>query len=91
MAEHEIAFVKKLAENIASALANTKTNEQTKKLLKESQIQAEQLRAQEEEMRQNMEELSATQEQMNMKENEYINLIKTLESELAPYKKQSAA
>lgn len=90
-ANHEIAFVKKLAENIASALANTKTNEQTKKLLKESQIQAEQLRAQEEEMRQNMEELSTTQEQMSMKENEYINIIKNLEQELTAYRNQSAA
>jgi len=57
-------FLEKLAESIASTIANVKVNEQTKKLLQETQIQAEQVRAQEEEMRQNMEELSATQEEM---------------------------
>src|SRR5690606_38092275 len=40
-------------------------NGRTKKLLEETQVQAEQMRAQEEEMRQNMEELSATQEEMH--------------------------
>ncbi len=85
--EHEILFIERLAENIASALSNLKTNEKTKKLLQESQIQEEQLRSQEEEMRQNMEELSATQEQMIMKESEYIAIIEDLKATLAQYKK----
>lgn len=63
--QYRITFVEKLAESIASTVANVKTNEQTKKLLQETQVQAEQMRAQEEEMRQNMEELSATQEEMH--------------------------
>ena len=58
-------FLEKLAESIASTIANVRVNEQTKKLLYETQAQAEQVRSQEEEMRQNMEELAATQEEMH--------------------------
>ncbi|MEJ1238581.1 PAS domain-containing protein [Chryseolinea sp. T2] len=57
-------FLEKLAESIASTISNVKVNEQTRKLLHETQVQTEQVRSQEEEMRQNMEELSATQEEM---------------------------
>ena len=57
-------LVEKLAESIASAVATTRTNETTRKLLDELQQQTEMLGAQEEEMRQNMEELAATQEGM---------------------------
>jgi len=61
---YKIEFVEKLGENIAATIANTKTNERTRSLLKESQSMTEQMRAQEEEMRQNMEEMEATQEEM---------------------------
>ncbi len=62
--KYRIEFVEKLGENIASTIANAKTNERTKVLLEESQSMTEQMRAQEEEMRQNMEEMEATQEEM---------------------------
>ncbi len=62
--KYRIDFVEKLGENIASTIANAKTNERTKVLLDESQSMTEQMRAQEEEMRQNMEEMEATQEEM---------------------------
>lgn len=70
---YEIEFVEKLGESIASAVAAVKNGERTSALLKETQIQAEQLKAQEEEVRQNIEELSATQETMQraLKEVEY--------------------
>lgn len=63
-ADFEVELVEKLAESIASAIATTRTNETTRKLLDELQQQTEMLGAQEEEMRQNMEELAATQEGM---------------------------
>lgn len=62
--DHHRSFIQKLAESIASTISNVKVNQQTRKLLQESQIQAEAMRSQEEEMRQNMEELTATQEEM---------------------------
>ena len=74
--EHEIQFVEKLAEIIASAIANVKNNEITKQLLQQSQQQTEEMRAQEEEMRQNMEELQATQEQTHRKNEEIERLLK---------------
>jgi PAS domain S-box-containing protein len=63
LAQHQISFIQKLSETVASFIQNNRINEQTKKLLAVSQQQAEEMRAQEEEMRQNMEELEATQEE----------------------------
>jgi CHASE3 domain sensor protein len=65
---HEIEFLEKTGEVIASSLSTTKTNERTTKLLAESQQQAEALKSQEEELRQNMEEMQATQESMRRME-----------------------
>lgn len=67
---HEIEFLEKAGEVVASAIFTTKTNERTTKLLTETQEQAEALRAQEEELRQNMEEMQATQEDMRRREEE---------------------
>lgn len=61
---HEVEFLEKAGQVIASSIYATKINERTSKLLKETQEQAEALRSQEEELRQNMEELQATQEDM---------------------------
>jgi len=77
--QFEVDFMKKLAENIASAVAGAKANAHTRKLLEMTQQQAEEMRAQEEEMRQNMEELTATQEEMRRKEKAYLERLAALE------------
>ena len=65
---HEVEFMKKIAESIASTISTARINSTTQKLLNESTQMTEQMRAQEEEMRQNMEELQATQEEMDRKQ-----------------------
>lgn len=78
---HEISFVERLGETIASTLSSVKNNQKTRKLLEDFQMQAEQMKSQEEEMRQNMEELTATQEEMFRKEQDYILKINQLENQ----------
>ncbi|MGB5977213.1 MAG: PAS domain S-box protein [Cyclobacteriaceae bacterium] len=63
--KHEIEFVRKLSESIASSISNVRISENTKRLLEESQELTEQMQANEEEMRQNMDELQATHEEMS--------------------------
>ena len=65
---HEVEFIKKIAESIASTISTARTNSKTQNLLNESKQMTEQMQAQEEEMRQNMEELQATQEEMDRKQ-----------------------
>ncbi|WP_224998874.1 GAF domain-containing protein [Cesiribacter sp. SM1] len=67
---HQVEFISKIAENLAAAVASTRTNEKTHLLLEKFQEMTEELRAQEEEMRQNMEELQATQEEMSRAKSE---------------------
>jgi methyl-accepting chemotaxis protein len=74
---HQILFLEKLGENIASTLASARINQQTMQLLRDSQEQTQQMLSQEEEMRQNLEELSATQEhqarlQVELQNNELV-------------------
>lgn len=78
--EHEIVFVEKLGEAIASTLSSVKAAQKNKQLIEQFQVQTEQMRAQEEEMRQNMEELQATQEEIARKERSYIDRISELET-----------
>ncbi|HYC85570.1 MAG TPA: GAF domain-containing protein, partial [Chryseosolibacter sp.] len=80
--EHEISFIEKLAETIASTLASVKAAQRNKVLIEQFQQQTEEMRSQEEEMRQNMEELQATQEEISRKEHEYVTTIKQLERDL---------
>ncbi len=79
--QHEIEFLEKIGEQLASSVISVRTSEKTKALLEVSQQQSEEMRAQEEEMRQNMEELEATQEQMHRQMNELSTLKQTLERE----------
>lgn len=81
-AQHEIAFVEKLGETIASSIASVRAAQKNKYLIEQFQSQTEQMRAQEEEMRQNMEEMQATQEEVARKEHGYIERIQELEQQL---------
>lgn len=78
---HEIEFIERLGELLASSIVTVRTGEKTTTLLQTSQEQSEEMRAQEEEMRQNMEELEATQEQMNRTLSEMGALKENLEKE----------
>jgi len=76
---HEISFVERLGETIASTLASVRAAHKNRALIEQFQQQTEEMRAQEEEMRQNMEELQATQEEIARKEKSYIARIQELE------------
>lgn len=68
---HQITFLERVANNMASTFEVVRINDKTKELLAATQSTAEELRSQEEEMRQNMEELEATQEEMRRKERNF--------------------
>jgi CHASE3 domain sensor protein len=67
---HQIEFLEKAGEYLASAIATTHTTQAMKELLDAAAEREEQMRQREEELRQNMEELQAIQEEMHRKQNE---------------------
>jgi methyl-accepting chemotaxis protein/putative methionine-R-sulfoxide reductase with GAF domain len=72
---YEIDFVESISEDIAMTISIIKANEETRRLLTESQKATQQLRQQEEEMRQNFEELMATQEEMKKRQEQIDALL----------------
>ncbi len=90
--EFEQNFVVQIAQDTATTIFNIKNNEETKRLLVESQKSAQQLRQQEEEMRQNFEELMATQDEMRKRQEQIDFLIHSFREEHTeePEKKPSA-
>jgi methyl-accepting chemotaxis protein len=85
---HEIDFIEKVGESVASTLMGAKINETTKELLDRTQEQAEEMQAQEEEMRQNMEEMMATQEEANRREMDLEEENERLKQELEELRQQ---
>ncbi|SMG29935.1 GAF domain-containing protein [Marivirga sericea] len=80
---YQMDFLKKLGENIASAISSVKIAEKTNKLLFEAQQQSEELQAQEEELRQNMEEIESTNEEMKRQRQELESKDKELKKVIA--------
>ncbi|NJL15053.1 MAG: GAF domain-containing protein [Microscillaceae bacterium] len=70
LAPFEIKFVESIAEDIATTLQSIQINEDTRRLLIESQKATERLKQQEEEIRQNFEELMASQEEVKRQQAE---------------------
>ncbi len=76
--DFEIAFAEEVANSLASTIISTRINQKTAELLAKSQQQAQEMKEQEEEMRQNMEELKATQEESARREQEFHNIVDSL-------------
>jgi methyl-accepting chemotaxis protein len=88
--EHQIQFIEKIGENIASLLSNRQVAEHTKRLLEESQQRAHALAQQEEEMRQNAEELQTTQEEMERQRRDMEEEIGHLRQKIVRYESKLA-
>lgn len=82
MQSHEIQFLERIGEIIASSIVTIRSSQEMKRLMDGMTIQSEDMKSQEEEMRQNMEELQATQEEMIRKSVEYQSIIEEREKEL---------
>jgi len=76
---HELEFVQKVSESIASTIASVRVNVRTSRLLAQTKLQAEEMANTEEELRQNMEEMSATQEETRRREEELQEAMKRME------------
>jgi PAS domain-containing protein len=76
--DFEITFAEEVANSLASTIISTRINQKTAELLAKSQQQAQEMKEQEEEMRQNMEELKATQEESSRREQEFHNILNSL-------------
>ncbi len=84
---HEVEFVEKVAESIASALITVRLHLQTSQFLERFQQQAEEMKAQDEELRQNIEELQATHEQMERLKQEENERNQKMIKEIDDYRK----
>lgn len=79
--KHEIEFLEKVCQDIASSIGSVKTNQNIKLLLEKSKDTTQELLNQEEEMRQQMEELQATQEELSRKDDDNRKIIAELRAE----------
>ena len=71
--QYQIQFVEKIGETIAATIQSVKINNNTNKLLLESQEKSERLARQEEEMRKTMEDMREAQEDAQRKDRDRVN------------------
>lgn len=76
--EHQLQFVRRVSENIATTLNNMESNLRTELLLKETREQADQLTVQEEQVRQNMDALKLAQEEGSRQAEIFISFTNTV-------------
>lgn len=81
-----IDFAERIAVNIATTISHVKINKNTERLLRQAQIQSEEIASQEEELRQNMEEMQATQEESARRESELTSTLFVYNSAIATLK-----
>lgn len=81
--KHELDFVEKMSESIASILLSRQIADRTARLLAEAKQREQELVQREEELKQNAEELSATQEEMQRQRTQLEREIKLLKSKLS--------
>lgn len=78
--EHQIKFVERAGESVASSIASLKISQRTSRLLDQTKSQAGELSEKEEELRQQMEEMQATQEEAAKREAEMTGMITAINS-----------
>lgn len=78
MEEHQLQFIGRVAENIATTISTMESNLRTEQLLKETQAQAGQLTRQEEQVRQNMDALKLAQEEAAKQAEIFISFTNTV-------------
>ncbi|PLX25010.1 MAG: hypothetical protein C0599_01420 [Salinivirgaceae bacterium] len=78
--KHQIEFVERAGESIASSIASLKISQRTSRLLDQTKSQAGELTEKEEELRQQMEEMQATQEEAAKREAEMTGMITAINS-----------
>lgn len=80
--QHQIDFVNRLSESIASTISTVQINMQTSYLYKETHEQTERIKQNEEEMRQHLEEMLATQEEASRREKELNDELEEAKSKI---------
>lgn len=83
---HEISYLERISEILASSLYSKQNNFYNKRLLQESQILTEKLRTQEEELKQNLEEMQATSEESERRQRELREENQLLKQEIQALK-----
>ncbi|MEM9829145.1 MAG: PAS domain-containing protein [Bacteroidota bacterium] len=80
--EHQMTFLEKVCENIASTLTIVRGSDETQKMLDNSLKLAKELQVREEMMRDNLEELYSAQRKMEINQSELEGVLKAMDASL---------